>query len=159
MQPLKFRNGYVILSDNHQHMSQFIDWFNYKIDDVYDNIWKIKLLLLCDIFTGSEIHPSDNVLLIPRLTFSILYYAFNTLRPRQDGSNFPDYIFKCILWNEYDIIISKGPISNIPALLQIMAWQRPGDKPSSEPIMVSLPTHISVTRSQWVNCLSVNETC
>ena len=44
----------------------------------------------------------------------------------------------------------KGPINNIPALVQIMAWRRPGDKRLSEPMMVSLLTHICVTRSQWV---------
>ena len=47
--------------------------------------------------------------------------------------------------------VPKGPISNIPALVQIMAWRRPGDKPLSEPMLVSLPTHICVTRSQWFN--------
>ena len=30
--------------------------------------------------------------------------------------------------------VSKVPINNIPALVQIMAWRRPGDKPLSEPI-------------------------
>ena len=30
----------------------------------------------------------------------------------------------------------KGPINNIPALVQIMAWRRLGDKPLSEPMMV-----------------------
>ena len=47
--------------------------------------------------------------------------------------------------------VPKGRINNIPALVQIMAWRRPGDKPLSEPMMVSLPTHICVTRPQWVN--------
>ena len=42
----------------------------------------------------------------------------------------------------------KDPINNIPALVQIMAWRRPGDKPLSEPIMVRLLTHICVTRPQ-----------
>ena len=37
------------------------------------------------------------------------------------------------------------------ALVQIMAWHRPGDKPLSEPMMVSLLTHICVTRPQCVN--------
>ena len=37
------------------------------------------------------------------------------------------------------------------ALVQIMAWRRPGDKPLSGPMMVRLPTHICVTRPQWVN--------
>ena len=33
-----------------------------------------------------------------------------------------------------------------------MAWHRPGYKPLSETMMVSLPTHICVTRPQWVDC-------
>ena len=32
--------------------------------------------------------------------------------------------------------VPKGPINNIAALFQIMAWRRPGDKPLSEPRMV-----------------------
>ena len=31
--------------------------------------------------------------------------------------------------------VPKGPIRTIPALFQIMAWRRPGDKPLSEPMM------------------------
>ena len=46
--------------------------------------------------------------------------------------------------------VPKGPINNIPALIQIMAWRRLGDKPLYEPMMVSLLTHIYVTRPQWV---------
>ena len=42
-------------------------------------------------------------------------------------------------------------INNIPALVQIMVWRQPGDKPLSEPMMVSLLRHICVTRPQWVN--------
>ena len=45
----------------------------------------------------------------------------------------------------------RGPINNIPALVQIMAWRRPSDKPLSEPVVVSLQMHISVGRPQWVN--------
>ena len=44
----------------------------------------------------------------------------------------------------------KSVINNIPALVQIMACGRPGDKPLSEPMMVNLLTHICVTRPQWV---------
>ena len=40
---------------------------------------------------------------------------------------------------------------NIPSLVQIMAWRRPGDRPLSEPMMVSWTTYICVTRPQWVN--------
>ena len=82
--------------------------------------------------------------------------AFNTLRPRQNGRHFTDDTFKYIFLNENVIIsakislklVPKGPINNIPALVQRMAWRRPGDKPLSEPVMVRLPTHICVTRPQ-----------
>ena len=83
---------------------------------------------------------------------------FNTLRPRQNGRHFADAIFKCIFLNEnvrIPIKISmkfapKGPINNNPALGQILAWHRLGAKPLSEPMTVSLLTHICVTRLQWV---------
>ena len=82
----------------------------------------------------------------------------NTLRPKQDGRRFPDDTFEQIFLKENVIILIKisvkfvpnGPIDNIPALVQIMAWRRPGDKPLSEPMMARLPTHICVTRPQWV---------
>ena len=65
----------------------------------------------------------------------------NTLRPRQDCRHLPDDIFKCIFVNENVWIsimislkfVSKGEINNIAALVQIMAWRRPGDKPLSGP--------------------------
>ena len=58
-----------------------------------------------------------------------------------------DDIFKCIFLNEiFEFLLNflwsfvpKGPMNNIPALVQIMAWRRPGDKPLSESMMVSLP--------------------
>ena len=82
----------------------------------------------------------------------------NTLRPRQDGRHFVDDIFKCPFLNENVWIpikislkfVHKGQINKIPALVQIMARNRPGDKPLSEPMVVSIPTHICVTRPQWV---------
>ena len=39
----------------------------------------------------------------------------------------------------------------IPALVQIMAWRRPDDRPLSETIMVSLLMHVCVTRPQWLS--------
>ena len=47
--------------------------------------------------------------------------------------------------------VPKGLINNIPPLVQIMAWRRPGDKRLSEPMMVSLLTLTCVTWPQWVN--------
>ena len=83
---------------------------------------------------------------------------FNSLRPRPNRRHFADDIFKWIFINQNIWIlikislkfVPKGPINNIPALVQIMAWRRPGDKPLSEPMMLSSLTHICVTRPQWV---------
>ena len=47
--------------------------------------------------------------------------------------------------------VPKGSINNIPALVQIMAWRWPGDKPLSEAMMVRLLMHICVIQPQWVN--------
>ena len=74
----------------------------------------------------------------------------NTLRPRRNEQHFADDIFKRIFFNENVWIlikislkfVPKGPIYSIPALVQIMAWRRSGDKPLFVPMMVSLPTHI-----------------
>ena len=95
----------------------------------------------------SSIRPLMNLVII------------NTLRPRQNCHHFADDIFKCIFLNENVWISLKislkfvptVQINNIPALVLIMAWRRPGDKPLSEPMMVISLTHICVTRPQWVN--------
>ena len=70
-----------------------------------------------------------------------------------------DDIFKCIFFNENVWIainislkfVPMGPINNIPAMVQIMARCRPGDKPLSEPMMARLPTHIYIIQPRWVN--------
>ena len=88
----------------------------------------------------------------------INYREVITLRPRQNGRHFPDDIFKCIFVNENVWIackislrfVPKGPINNIPVLVQIMALRRPGDKPLSEPMLITLPTYLCVTRPKWV---------
>ena len=50
-------------------------------------------------------------------------------------------------WSKISLkFIPKGLINNIPALVQIMAWCWPDDKPLSEPVVVRLPTHICITR-------------
>ena len=84
---------------------------------------------------------------------------FSTLRPRGNGCHFPNEILKCILlnaniWIAIEISLNyftKVPITNMQALFRIMVWRRPGDKPLSEPMIVSLPTHLYVTLPQWVN--------
>ena len=117
-----------------------------KISIQKSTLWKLQPPLLGD----NELKPSN-----------VLVFEFNTLRPRQDGRLFPDDIFKSIFVNEnVQILIKtslmfvpKAPINNIPSLVQIVAWRRPGDKPLSEPMMVNLLTHICVSRPQWVNAV------
>ena len=46
--------------------------------------------------------------------------------------------------------IQNGQINDIPALVQIMACRRPGEKPLSEPMMARLLMHICASRPQIV---------
>ena len=78
------------------------------------------------------------------------------MRLRQNGCQFPDENYKCICLNENIYIsikislkfVPKGPTKNIPALVHKMAWHQPGDKPLSEPMMVSLLMHTCITQPQ-----------
>ena len=74
----------------------------------------------------------------------------NILRPRQSGCHFTGDIFKCIfmnknIWILFNISLKFVPrfrINNISALVQIMAWCRPGDNPLSEQMRASLLYHV-----------------
>ena len=63
--------------------------------------------------------------------------------PGQNGCLFADDMFKRIFLNENIWISNKISLKyipwcltdNIPALVQIMAWRRPGTKPLSEPML------------------------
>ena len=88
--------------------------------------------------------------------------CFNTLRPRPNGRHLPGDIFKFILFNENVWIsikislkfVPKVRINNIPAFVQIMAWHRPGDKPLSAPMMVTL--YRRIYESLGLNELNLN---
>ena len=88
-----------------------------------------------------------------------LLTGVNVLRLKQNCRHFAANIFKYIflrenLWIFLKISLKFFPkvwICNIPALVQIMAWCRPDDKPLSEPMVVSLPTHTCVNQPQWVH--------
>ena len=93
-----------------------------------------------------------------KCTISILHIHLPH-RGRDKWSLFRRRYFQTHFFLNENVIISiqislkfvpKGPINNIPALVQIMAWRRPGDKPLSEAMLISLLTHICVTRPQWV---------
>ena len=69
-----------------------------------------------------------------------LFAGYPRFRQRQNGHNLADDIFKFIFLNENVKILmkislkffSKVLIDNIPGLVEIMAYQQPGDKPLSE---------------------------
>ena len=86
--------------------------------------------------------------------------CINTLRPRRNGhfaDNISRHIFfdenVCILINISLKFVPKGPINNIPSLVKIMAWCHPGDKPLSEPMIITSPMYICIAQPQWVKTL------
>ena len=102
----------------------------------------------------------------PKRYFIILYNTgwylcsgiLNTLRPRRSGRHFADDIFKCIFWMKMFAspeislkFVCQFRIKYVLVLDQIIAWCCPSDKPLSDPMLVSLPTQIWVTRPQWIN--------
>ena len=97
--------------------------------------------------------------------FHSTWSLINTLRLRQNGRHFQDVFFqmhflKWICMNFKNFIktllkfVPKGPINNIPSLVQIRAWHWPGNKPLSQLMKVDLLMHICITRPQWINFLS-----
>ena len=117
--------------------------------------WEFHLQSEYQIWEISEFYRISGIIHVAKYLKS-----FNTLKLRQNGRPFTDDIFKYILlnenvWTSLKISLKFVPnarINNIPALVQILAWHQPGDKPLSEPMIVRLLTltHICVTRPQWV---------
>ena len=76
--------------------------------------------------------------------------------------HFPDDIFTCIFLNDNVWIFVKislnfvptGQINNIPALVQIMAWRRPGDNPASREMLdrhwANVVTYVGATSANDV---------
>ena len=83
---------------------------------------------------------------------------FITLRPRQNGGNFLDN-FKSIslnenVWTAIKIplkFVPKGPINNLPTLVQIMVRRRSEDKPLSEPMTVNSWRIYAYNIPTWLN--------
>ena len=71
------------------------------------------------------------------MAFIYFFMSYRFLRPKQNGRHFPYDVFQWIFLNQnawISIKISlkyfpKGPVNNIPALVQIIAWRPPDDKP------------------------------
>ena len=98
-------------------------------------------------FNTKTVFPDMGISLI-NIRHVCTHLYINSLRPRPNGCHFADSTLKCIFlkciflndnrWIQSKIslkFVPKDPIDTKPALVQIMAWCRPGDKPFSEPII------------------------
>ena len=143
---------------NHKFISIFQQWGG-REEPVHSII--INTIVACVLapYARSQGISSHGIDLILLEYSGLNTRSVNTLRQRWNRCHFADNIFKCIFLNENLLLsirislkfIPKGPINNIPALVQIMTWCRPGHKPLSEPIMIILLTYICITWPQWVN--------
>ena len=128
------------------------------------SLYFIDKILSTDILASHVARASAADMMIAFLAQNIplslsCSWRVNTLRPRPNCHHFTDAIFKCIfsnenVWISHKISVKVVPrvqINNIPTSVQIMAWHHPDSELSSEPMMVSLPMHICVTRPQWVD--------
>ena len=141
----KWHFTYAVARENHQP--------SYRTDIKYLKVWMSVHFSFCAWNPVVLVNPFRSGPVI-----WIFFFGINTLKQRQNGLHFADDIFKYIFLKDMLILInislklvSKGQMYNIPALVQIMAWCRPGDKPLSELMLVILLTLICVSRPQWVN--------
>ena len=121
-----------------------IHWFVSKRLNGKPSLVRVKLCCrLCDVpFKEANIYMYNIYNIYVTRPQRVNSLSLNTLRPRQN-SHVPDDIFKLIFVNENAWIsikislkfVPSGPINNIRALVQTMAWRRPGAKPLSEPMM------------------------
>ena len=88
----------------------------------------------------NSLRPSDAITAFSQTTFSSAFSWMKILE-----------FWLIFHWNLFlRVPLTRFTDTNIPALVQVMAWRHPGDKPLSEPMLISLPTHICVTQPQWV---------
>ena len=101
---------------------------------------------MCHIWGWEGHHPNS----IYTYIYVYIYIYIYSLRLRLNMCHFEYDIFKYIFMNETILIsitisfkfIHKDAINNIPVLVQITAWCRPGDKPLSESMMIILLTYM-----------------
>ena len=126
--------------------------------EVIETEWRKCGHRFCTLRIGDRLYSGTNADLLSIGPLGTSFMKISTLRPTQNCRQFAGDIFKCIflnenLWISLKVSLKFVPrvgINNIPALVLIMAWCRPGAKAVSEPLMASLLTNICVTRPQWV---------
>ena len=128
------QNGWNFIIQFQMHFLEFkLMYFHWNVAEVCSqgsNWWRVSIDSGTGLGTYWQVISSNNDDLI------------DTLRPRHNGHHFA-VIFKCIFLNRNVSIsieislkfVPKGPISYIPALVQMMAWRWAGDKSLSEPMI------------------------
>ena len=116
----------------------------YNVDNTLDITLMMTLLLdhqyLKQLYSSRKLYVKVHVGLQEFFKFVKSPCWLSTLRPRPSCHHFADDIFNCISLNENMLIslkisqkfVLKVRINNIPALVRIMAWHRPEDKPLFE---------------------------
>ena len=135
-QNVPFKRGYLfptqLFTITHCRLGKEIILSNFVADYAK---WQRWLLYNCSIETIDD---------IPKAAYIWSHHvSINTLRLGKNGRHFLDDIFKRIFvientWISIEIslkFVPWGSINDIPALVQIIVWRRPGDKPLSEPMM------------------------
>ena len=108
----------------------------------HENLSALEICVPLKRYHGRKFHTKSPLTNFAGITLP-MSDVVSTLRPRQNGRHFPDGILKLNLLNEnvwisIEIslkVVPKSLINNIPALVQIMAWRRAGDKQLSKPMM------------------------
>ena len=140
-----------------RHDLLYTQWI-YSLDQGL-NLWACSLICQLRGFAALLSLLLTHWCLVTWKSNELIVDSVNTLRTRQNGCHFQDGIFKWIFLNENVWILIKILLKFVPrclidiiqALVPIMAWRQSGNKPLSELMMVRLPTHICVTRPQWLN--------
>ena len=100
---------------------------------------------LCLVTSATIVVPAESM-----MTYCQLESKCSPFRRRHFEMHFLEWNYIWISINISLKFVSRGQISDIPTLVHIMAWRRPGDKPLSEPMKFSLLTRICVPWPQWV---------
>ena len=123
----------------------FPNWYICEIGCWLFCWWPILRLTLLILLTNTGAINKKGPCLIPELTVLKTHWGRDKIDAISQTTFSSAFSWMKNVWISINIslkFVPKGPINHIPALCQIMAWRRPGDKPLSEPMMISLPTHI-----------------
>ena len=134
-----------------------------------ENVW-ISIDILLKLVPRDQINHYDDVIMCAIASqIASLMIVYSTVYPGADQSKHQSSASLAFVWG-----IHRGPVNSphkwpvtrkmfpfddvimqFPALVQIMAWRRLGDKPLSKAMLVSLLTQICITR--WVNIVYLVE--